>query len=710
MILNNRYLLLKILGQGGMGRVYLAVDQKTQQQVAVKECFASHASAKMIRRIKREYYFMHKINHPNVVKGIDFFCVKNNYFIVMEYAEGITLEKLICHYPRSIDFAKQLRIAIQICKAVVALNKNGIIHRDLKPSNIILSKDYTPKILDLGIAKSINAELTTLTKTDGIVGTTSYMSTEQIYGEVKDNTDVFCLGVVLYQFFTWRESSPFYAGSTVATMDKIIHQKLPLLSNNSKNKSLCNLASVLDLALQKDSLLRFPSVEQMLYSLRRVTTSHNPAHTKRIFLWKKWRHYIVVAIITISIFIAGYISHLKKHKEKKTTALMVKAVSLLGREQYEKSIECSEKIIAMGIKTKQVYFQRAICYMNLKKYSQAIHDFNVIVAMGQADTLLYRNLAQVYTNTGEMTKAINAYGEAIKLVPSEWINYHERGILYYDMDKYAEAIQDFTSVIQLSPQSAFADENRADCYVELERYAHAVRDSDKALSIDSSYITGFFTRGNAYYGLEKYEKAIVDFSVVIQNSPTDSNAHNNRGLCYYDLQRYEEAIVDFNKVIELDASDEIGYYNRGNCYYALKKYKRALADYNESIRLAPTDGQSYYNRALLFTATGKYNEAIADFDFILNTFPNDVDTLYEKANTCFMAQRYENAAQCLSKIIAINPKSANAYVNRGNCYYHLQEYVQANRDWQKAIELEPGYEQQLQSLITEVKSKIATKK
>lgn len=710
MILNNRYTLLKILGQGGMGRVYLAVDEKTQQQVAVKECFASQASAKMIRRIKREYYFMHKINHPNVVKGIDFFQVKNNYFIVMEYVEGTTLEKLICHYPRSMDFSKQLRIATQICKAVIALNKNGIIHRDLKPSNIIISKDHTVKILDLGIAKSINAELTTLTKTNGIIGTTSYMSPEQIYGEVKDNTDVFCLGVVLYQFFTWMQRSPFYAGNTVATMDKIIHQKLPLLSHNSKNKSLCNLASVLDLALQKDSSLRFPSVEQMLYSLRRVTTSHNPAHTKKIFLWKKWWRYIVISVVVIALLVMGYITHLRNQREKKTTELMVKAISLLGIKQYEKSIECSEKIIAMGIKTKQVYFQRAICYMNLKKYSEAIRDLHLIIEMGKADTLLYRNLGQIYTTTNEIDKAINAYSEAIKLVSSEWINYHERGILYFDTEKYHEAIRDFTHVIQLSPQSAFAYVNRADCYVELERYKRAVRDSSKALKIDSTYTAGFFTRGNAYYGLEKYHEAISDFSVVIKNLPSDSDAYNNRGLCYYDLQKYEEAIIDFNKTIELDASDAIGYYNRGNCYYALKKYQQALVDYNEAIRLDPTDGQSYYNRALIFSAIGQHDKAIADFDVILDTFPNDVETLYQKANVYYLMQEYTSAATCLAKIIALNPKSANAYVNRGNCYYSLQKYTQAYQDWQKAIELDSRYSEQLQALMTEVKSKIAAKK
>ena len=181
-LLKNRYKFEKILGQGGMGKVHLCTDTFTDQQVAIKECIPrGQHYKKIIERIRREYYFMTKIRHPNLVHATDFFQQGDYFFIVMEYVPGITLHEFIHNHKNSIDFNKQLKIAQQICNATSTLNENGIVHRDLKPTNIILTgENLTPKILDFGIAKSINKELVTITNPGALVGTPQYMVPEQI--------------------------------------------------------------------------------------------------------------------------------------------------------------------------------------------------------------------------------------------------------------------------------------------------------------------------------------------------------------------------------------------------------------------------------------------------------------------------------------------------------------------------------------------------
>ncbi|WP_372367480.1 serine/threonine-protein kinase [Candidatus Uabimicrobium sp. HlEnr_7] len=264
-ILRDKYRLEKTIGQGGMGKVYLATDLSTNKLVAIKESIITGKSSEnKIRRLQREFYFMTRIKNPYIVRGLDFFDLENRYFIVMEYIEGITLKKLIHNYPHSIPFEKQLKIAQQICKAIIALNDHDIIHRDIKPSNIVLQgKNATPKILDLGIAKAINGELESITKLS-VIGTPQYMAPEQINKSFKisKSTDVFALGALFYQFFSWSQQSPFYAKDTIAIMKKVINFHPPLLTFDSPHKFF--VAEIIDMALQKEREYRISSVKTML--------------------------------------------------------------------------------------------------------------------------------------------------------------------------------------------------------------------------------------------------------------------------------------------------------------------------------------------------------------------------------------------------------------------------------------------------------------
>ena len=266
-LLNNRYKPQKMLGHGGMGKVYLMIDTHTQQRVAVKECFVSPST---VERIKREYYFMTKIEHKHLVRGLDFFAHKDRYFIVMEYVEGITLHEFLRKHSQSIPLKEQLRIAAQICDAVAALNENGIIHRDIKPENIILSSSkLVPKLLDFGIAKAVNGELATITKTSNIIGTPAYMTPEQIDSRIEmcGNLDVFSLGIVFYQFLSWMPHSPFCAGQIVSTLDRIVNSELPPLFATAKEPQKKYISQVIAWALRKNPQQRIESVQVLQHLL-----------------------------------------------------------------------------------------------------------------------------------------------------------------------------------------------------------------------------------------------------------------------------------------------------------------------------------------------------------------------------------------------------------------------------------------------------------
>ncbi|BBM82382.1 serine/threonine-protein kinase [Candidatus Uabimicrobium amorphum] len=281
-LLNNRYQWEKMLGQGGMGKVHLMTDVHTEKYVAVKECFCPPEDD-VVERIKREYYFMTKIQHPHLIQGLDFFQIKDRYFIVMEYVEGITLCDFVRDHPKSISVEKQLQIMAQICDAVATLNASGIIHRDIKPENIILTPpDLKPKILDFGIAKAINGELATITKTSNIIGTPAYITPEQIDPRIEnaENLDVFSLGIVFYQFLSWMPHSPFFAGQMVSTLDRIMNSELPPLFQVTKEPHKKYISQVIAWALRKNPQERIESVRELQHlishrdeqKIRRVLT------------------------------------------------------------------------------------------------------------------------------------------------------------------------------------------------------------------------------------------------------------------------------------------------------------------------------------------------------------------------------------------------------------------------------------------------------
>ena len=189
------YILTQWLGAGGMGEVYLAQHQITQKLAAVKLLYRKD----QVARFKNEAYIQSSVQHPNIAGLYEFVIDNETPCIVMEYVEGITLEKLLKRQGR-LPESYIWKIMIQIVAAVAHLHQKGIIHRDLKLANIKINRDGTPKLLDFGIAK--NAYTPKLTQEGFIVGTSHYMAPEQFNSQVSTQSDNWALGVMMYELMT----------------------------------------------------------------------------------------------------------------------------------------------------------------------------------------------------------------------------------------------------------------------------------------------------------------------------------------------------------------------------------------------------------------------------------------------------------------------------------------------------------------------------
>ncbi len=258
----SRYELIEILGRGGVGVVYRARDRELNEMIAIKLLAGpSSSDPQEVERFKREIVTARRITHPNVIRIHDFGMSGSEAFISMEILPGGTLADLI-EKQGPVEIARGVAIAIGVSEGLEAAHAQGIVHRDLKPDNVLLDAGGNPKLVDFGLARLA----TSTTRTVGFSGTPFYMSPEQADGsEVTSRSDLYSLGVLLYELFTGK--LPFVADSLVRIA--MMHANEPPPAPSAVRADLpIAIEAVLLRALQKDPAMRYARASEICEDLR----------------------------------------------------------------------------------------------------------------------------------------------------------------------------------------------------------------------------------------------------------------------------------------------------------------------------------------------------------------------------------------------------------------------------------------------------------
>lgn len=338
------YRVVDVLGSGGMGEVLLAEDPRLGRNVAIKLLPSSFTSdVERISRFQQEARAASAISHPNVAHIYEIGEIDGRYFTSMEFVDGVTLRELMSQ--RRLDFTEVIDITLQTASALLAAHSAGVIHRDIKPENIMIRSDGYVKVLDFGLAKLTERQLNhpkpqtakinvVSTEPGMIVGTPSYMSPEQARGlEVDSRTDVWSLGIVLYEMLTgW---TPFRGSTNIDVIAGILREEPTPVVEQLQNIPL-RLEKIVTKTLSKDRGERYSSCTELIADLRslirdldieKLSASPYQSEAGLIVAFRalkgKWKVILlaVVGVITACVALLLYKPTARDQLHRKTLAL-----------------------------------------------------------------------------------------------------------------------------------------------------------------------------------------------------------------------------------------------------------------------------------------------------------------------------------------------------------------------------------------------------
>lgn len=307
-----KYQIIEVLGKGAMGIVYKAKDPDIDRIVAIKTIRFDKADeptdqTEMMQRFMREAQAVGKLEHSNIVTIYDVGREEDLTYIVMQYVEGHSLQKINESGKRP-SLPEIVQLMSSVCSALDFAHQAGVIHRDMKPGNILLDKNGIPFIVDFGVAR---VGMSTMTSTGTIIGTPSYMAPEQVMGQQVDRrADIFSLGVILYELITGKR--PFEGEHITTVAYKIIHEE-PLHLKEVKQDIPEDFETIVDKALAKKADERYQTCLELYSDLQEVmnkfdrTIPFTPG--EEVFVGfrderKKKKNWIPVAIPVAAVLVA----------------------------------------------------------------------------------------------------------------------------------------------------------------------------------------------------------------------------------------------------------------------------------------------------------------------------------------------------------------------------------------------------------------------
>lgn len=706
------------LGSGGMGEVYLAEDTRLGRKVALKSPSDSWLRDPDVRlRLYREAKAAARLNNPRIAAVYDVLDLDDRPYIVMEYVEGETLASCLRRGPLAVERA--VALGIQLADALVAAHEGGVIHRDLKPGNIVLTSGGTIKVLDFGLAKT--ARLDDDSKSDlshpgQILGTPGYVAPEQLLGNQADaRSDIYSAGAVLYQMLTGRppfEQTDSMGRALAALMERPrpVHEVNPTIP--------AAVSAVVDRAMAREPADRYQTAAEMRTALEQAASGlhESPTHligTVDVSARRRIPEILqVIAAVLLLLAIAGIpISRWWKTRDTANavaTGAPVIAVLPFENLSGDRDLEYMGAGMADTVSTRlaSVAGLSVIARSDVAETLRRTTDsakvcrllgarFLVSGALQKAGALLHVNI-NVQNSDGRIVLGASFDGDlgnvfmlqrniaetvATRLVTN--VSAADREQLARNPTHSVEAFSAYWRGRALleDPARDAADQ--------------AIAAFTQATAADASFALGLAGLGSAYnrkYLLtrdpEWARRAVEATEKARQIDPGQPTVRYAVAQVYEASGRRQDAIAELDDVLKLQPTNEEAHRLLGDIYARSGDIDRAVEEYSAAIRVRPQYWATYRSLGLMQMNSGRYSDALASFKRVIDLQP-DWPFGYQLVGTVhgYMGE-FDAAAQDYEAALARGGSPAT-YSSLGTVYYHQGRPADAVRAYKRAIELRP---------------------
>jgi serine/threonine-protein kinase len=701
----SHYEIHSVLGEGGMGKVYLAEDTKLKRNVALKVLpAAGSGDEEARRRLLREAQAAAALDHPNICAIYEVDEAGDRCYIAMQYVEGETLEARMEKGRLSLD--DSLNIAGQIAGALCEAHAHGIIHRDVKPSNVMLSSRGQAKVLDFGLAKTESAAVTgpdkvetksPLTAPGMVLGTVPYMSPEQLCDKPVDaRTDIFSFGAVLYEMLSGRRA--FARASDAETIGAILHEQPLELSSIDPNLPE-TLAEVVKKCLAKDVEQRYQTVEQVVGDLNVARSGNLAAVGNRAnsvlsaqysALGTAHRKAISaeVAKPRVTSSIEYLINEVKGHRRSVilATGVLVILAAVLGYYYYPaRGGEAIDSIAVLPL-------VNVNNDPNAEYLSDGLSD-SIINGLSQLPNLKkVISLNSVLPYKGKQVDA-QAVGRELNvravlmgrftlrgddvLISTELVDVKDNRRLWGGQYRRKQA-----DVLALQGEIAQEISERLRLKLsgeEKQRLAKRSTDDPEAYRL---YLLGRFYRRNRL----SYQKARDYLEQAIQQDPNFAPAYAQLayvcltfGVCATEAEARQKAKWAARKALELD--DALA---DAHAVWGLLNANVTATEFGRALELDPNSADVHAFYAKLLWYGGRLDEAILHMRRAQELDPLSPAMYVDLAKTLYFARQYDQALEQYRKALELNPNYAPAHFHILFCYLAQGKYEEAAAQVERA--------------------------
>ncbi len=602
-VLANRYEVLQVLGQGGMGAVYKVYDRELERFVALKTIRPElDGNTEMLARFKQELILARQVAHRNIVRLYDIAESNGVKFITMEYIEGEDFRSIL-RRDGKLSPSESINVIRQICFALQAAHAEGVIHRDLKPQNIMRDKQGRLVVMDFGLARALESD--GMTQTGALLGTMEYMSPEQSRGEQVDCTsDIYAAGLIFYELLTGK--MPYAAESALASLMKRAQQRAIPAAEIDRGVPR-NLSSIVSHCIEPDKTKRYQSASEILADLEAADPT---AKTAVSFVLPRRRQqspvykWGAVAFLVIVVGVGGYfgwkkISTPKVVSHTSPSVLVADFENHTGDPVFDGTLEPMVNVALEGAKFINAYNrgtarkqaaklpqgngkldEQSARLVALSQGVSAVitgqisrrgdqYDISAMAMDSASGNVIATSEVMVATKDevpGEVPKLVaplrNALGDATpasqQLVAAggaftaaslEVVHQYGIGMEQQFAGKTDDALRSFGKAAELDPAFARAYSGMSSAALRMNR----LQDAEKYINLAMQHVDHmtdreqFRVRGFYYFATENWQKCAEEYTQLVDRYSGDNSGHNNLAVCLSKLRNFSGAASEASK-------------------------------------------------------------------------------------------------------------------------------------------------------------------